>query len=252
MYLNWSSEAWAKFHKEHRGLILKVHQRVGFCNALDGSEDCKIEFKEGKGSFNMNLVISVQIFLFSNFSNMRSTRFPNTRNWSSPFGTSFQMTKAAVKRMASPLLTIRTFWIWSRSPNTMRRNIQSGRRSERSRKNESPSRFQRRQSHGRQNRNRNWSGWESQRNASPGKLLCGISHPLLHPSQRNLLLLFLHGGESAAQDLPIFNRSVRSPLTKTKSGSPPFISYIFIRTWVCPYKNCIHFGISPKFGIPPC
>ncbi len=72
------------------------------------------------------------------------------------------------------------------------------------------------------------------------------------PIPAELLLLFLHGGESAAQDLPIFNRSVRSPLTKTKSGSPPFISYIFIRTWVCPYKNCIHFGISPKFGIPPC
>ena len=108
MYLNWSSEAWAKFHKEHRGLILKVHQRVGFCNALDGSEDCKIEFKEGKGSFNMNLVISVQIFLFSNFSNMRSTRVPNTRKWSSPFGTSFQMTKAAVKGIT---IYLATFWL---------------------------------------------------------------------------------------------------------------------------------------------
>ena len=64
MYLNWSSEAWAKFHKEHRGLILTVHQSVGFCNALDGSDDCKIEFKEGNGSFNMTLVISVQIFYF--------------------------------------------------------------------------------------------------------------------------------------------------------------------------------------------
>ena len=67
MYLNWSSEAWAKFHKEHRGLILTVHQSVGFCNALDGSDDCKIEFKEGNGSFNMTLVISVQIFYFRIF-----------------------------------------------------------------------------------------------------------------------------------------------------------------------------------------
>ena len=51
------SEAWKELHDQNRELIGAVHKPVGFFNAMDGSEDDLIIFKEGKDKFDMSQVI---------------------------------------------------------------------------------------------------------------------------------------------------------------------------------------------------
>ena len=53
-YLTWAHEAHQKYFKEKVSQHLKVFQRFGWCNAMDGSEDNLIQLKEGKNNYDMS------------------------------------------------------------------------------------------------------------------------------------------------------------------------------------------------------